>query len=281
MKGSNYKNILNEIRTIYKENYGEDNIDIIEVVLNDVIDLFYGKRNGFQKCDTEYHDLFHTLQVIPPFIGIIDGWNKSKNIPSISKEFFDLGIITVLLHDTGYIKTEDDIDGSGAKYTFTHVKKSSDFAGFYLPRIGLEKHKISAVQNIIMCTGMKINVDNILFNSEEERIIGYTLGTADLLGQMSDIDYLEKLPLLYNEFEEAYYYEGIEKLRERGATVYESAEDLKREAPHFYEIEVKGRLKKLGSMYKYLTYHFRDSRNYYIEAIEENMKRIKLSFILQ
>jgi len=88
MKKLTPKNILDEIRTICKENYQKDNTDIIEAVLNDVIDLFSGKRKGFQKCDTKYHDLLHTLQVIPPFIGIIDGWNKSQNTPFIIKRIF-------------------------------------------------------------------------------------------------------------------------------------------------------------------------------------------------
>ncbi|MEW6213800.1 MAG: hypothetical protein AB1478_01140 [Nitrospirota bacterium] len=273
------KNILDEIRAIYKENYQEANIDIIEVVLNDVIDLFSGKRKGFLKCDTKYHDLLHTLQVIPPFIGIIDGWNKSENTPNISREFFDIGIIAVLLHDTGYIKTEDDMYGTGAKYTFIHINRSADFAAHYLSEIGFEKHKISSVQNIIMCTGVKVDYNDLLFNSEEERIVGYALGTADLLGQMSAVDYPEKLPILYSEFEEAYRYEGIERLQERGITVFESAGDLIRKTPYFYAVVVIERFKNMGSIYKYLTHHFKDSRNHYIEAIEENIKKIKLTSI--
>jgi hypothetical protein len=37
------------------------------------------------------------------------------------------------------------------------------------------------------------------------------------------------------------------------------------------------RFKNMGSMYKYLTHHFKDSRNHYIEAIEENIRKIKLA----
>ena len=269
------QNIVNKIRAIYKKNYQEANIGIIEVVLNDVIDFFSGKRKGFLKCDTKYHDLLHTLQVIPPFIGIIDGWNKSENTPNISKEFFDMGIIAVLLHDTGYIKTEDDIDGTGAKYTFIHTQRSANFAAHYLKEIRFEKHKISSVQNIIMCTGAKVDYNKLPFNSEEEQITGYALGTADLLGQMSAVDYLEKLPILYSEFEEAYRYEGKERLHERGVAMFESGDDLIRKTPYFYENVVLGMFKNMGSLYKYLTYHFNDSRNHYIEAIEENIKKIQ------
>ena len=276
-KGLTPENILDELKIICKEIYGENNINLIKTALNDVTALFSGKRKGFQECDTRYHDLMHTLQVIPPFIGIIDGWNKNKSTPYISREFFDIGIIAVLLHDTGYIKTEDDIEGTGAKYTFTHIQRSADFAGLYLPQLGFDKYKISAIRNIIMCTGVKIDYTKIPFNSKEERTVGYALGTADLLGQMSANDYPEKLPVLYSEFEEAYRYEGIEKLRKREAIVYESVDDLIRKTPHFYEVVVLERFKNMGSMYKYLTYHFKDSRNHYIEAIEENIRKIKLA----
>ena len=276
-KGLTLENILDELKIICKEIYGENNIDIIKTAFNDVAALFSGKRKGFQKCDTRYHDLMHTLQVIPPFIGIIDGWNKNKSTPYISRECFDIGIIAVLLHDTGYIKTENDIEGTGAKYTFTHIQRSADFAGLYLPQLGFNKYKISAVQNIIMCTGVKIDYTKIPFNSDEERTVGYALGTADLLGQMSANDYLEKLPILYREFEEAYLYEGIEKLHKREAIVYKSVDDLIRKTPYFYEVIVLRRFKNMGSMYKYLSYHFKDSRNHYIEAIEENIRKIKLA----
>jgi len=241
---------------------------------------FSGKRKGFLQCDTRYHDLSHTLQVIHPFIGMIDGWNKSKHSPNISREFFDIGIIGVLLHDTGYIKTSDDIDGTGAKHTFVHTYRSADLAAHYLLEIGFEKHKISGVQNAIMCTGVKVDCNKLLFNSGEERIIGYALGTADLLGQMSAVDYPEKLPVLYSEFEEAYRYEGMERLHERGIPMFDSADDLIRKTPYFYENVAMGRFKEMGSLYKYLAYHFNGSRNPYIEVIEENIKKIRLNSII-
>jgi len=273
---SNLINILNMIRATYIKYYHESNVELIEVVLNDIIDLFSGRRKGFLRCDTKYHDLSHTLQVIPPFVGIIDGLNKSVNPLKVSREFFGIGIISVLLHDTGYIKSVDDIDGTGAKYTFVHTQRSAEFSANYLKEIGFKKQKISSVKNIIMCTGVNVNYNNLPFSSEEERIVGYALGTADLLGQMSSVDYPERLRLLYKEFEEAYHYEGIEKLKKRGIEIFESEDDLIRKTPSFFENVVMKRFKDMGSLYQYLTYHFTDSRNHYLEAIEKNIEKIKL-----
>lgn len=269
------KGILEGIRTVYKECYSETSIDIIARVLSNIVDLFSGEKRGFLKCDTGYHDLMHTLQVIPPFVGIIDGRNKSQHTPKISKELFDLGIIAVLLHDTGYMKAEGDIEGTGGKYTFVHIQRSIDFSGHYLSQLGFKENKINSVRNFIMCTGVVVDYEDLPFGSQEERIVGYTLGTADLLGQMSADDYPEKLPLLYREFEESYHYEGMETLRKKGVKIFASENDLIRNTPTFYEFDVMRRFEKMGSQYKYLTYHFKDARNHYIEAIEENVRKIK------
>src|SRR4030043_1043759 len=129
-----------------------------------------------------------------------------------------------------------------------------------------------------MCTGVIVDYNKLPFNSELERILGYALGTADLLGQMSAVDYPEKLPMLYREFEEAYHYEGVKKLRRKGTTVFKSADDLIRNTPNFYEVVVRERFEKIGSLYKYLTYHFKDSRNHFIESIEENIRKIRIHY---
>jgi hypothetical protein len=267
------RSIINVIKTIFYYNYGNNSIKTVEIVLNDIINLFKGKRRGFQKCDVKYHNIYHTLHTIPPFVEIIDGWNKSGNFPKISKEYFELGIIAVLLHDTGYIKAEDDSTGTGAKYTFIHIQRSIDFADHYLRQAGFGKSSILSVQNAIRCTGVSFHPENMQFSSEEERVIGYTLGTADLLGQMSSPDYPRKLLPLYEEFEEAYHFEGREKLNGMGIKLFDNADELVSDTQYFYKRIAMDRFLKMGSMYKYVTNHFGTVNNPYIEAIEENLKK--------
>jgi len=275
------QSLQNKIRKIYTEHFQNDDIETLKGVFDDLMDLFSGNMKGYLKCDTGYHDIKHTLQVIPPFIGILDGWNKSKKLPKITKEFFDRGIIAVLLHDTGYIKTDTDTEGTGGKYTFIHIQRSTDFATDYLSKKGFDRDTINSIKNIIMYTGVTVDYDKLPFNSEEEKIIGYALGTSDLLAQMSAGDYPEKLPTLYREFEESYQFEGIDELRKKGITVFESLDDLIKQTPSFYENTVKERFKNMGSLYTYLTYHFDDERNHYMEAIEENIKKIKRASSVQ
>lgn len=269
------KRVFDEIRAIYREHYNENNPVIIGTVFNDIIDFFSGKKQGVLKCDTPYHNLLHTLQVVFVFLKILHGWNQKEKKSKISKEFINIGIIAALLHDTGYLKTDNDVDGTGGKYTFIHIQRGIDFARYYMSLKGFRENQIKSVENILACTGLKIDYVTFSFYSEEERTIGYALGTADLISQMAASDYPEKLPLLYREFEEAYRYEGKEKLKKDGALLFESADDLIKKTPCFYEKIVKERLKRMGSMYKYLSDNL---KNPYIEAIEENIEKIKLNW---
>lgn len=268
------ESILRDIRTICEMNYSDNDITLIERVLDDVIDLFHGKRPGYQACDTEYHNLFHTFQTIPPFVGMIDGWNKGEGVPRISKKYFTSGTIGVLLHDTGYIKAEGDYDGTGAKYTFIHMERSVEFARQYLKEIGLDDDSIPSILNIIRCTGVTLNI-NIPFRNDEERIIGYALGIADLLGQMSANDYIEKLPVLHNEFVEANRFEGLDKLEGQTSIIPENADALIRSTPAFYENVALARFKLMGSLHEYLRLHFNSPDNPYMSAIEKNIALIK------
>jgi hypothetical protein len=272
-----YKSLISEIKSVCTKNYLTDDTHTIEAVFHDVVNLFEGKKKGYRRCDTQYHNLSHTFQTIPPFVQIIDAWNKTGGSPPVSKEYFEFGVMAVLLHDTGYIKTEEDRQGTGGKYTFSHIQRSVSFAGLYLPTIGLEEPRVAAVQNAIRCTGVFFD-NKVSFNSEEEKIIGYSLGTADLLGQMSRNDYLKKLPMLYREFEESYGFEGKEKLRALGVRMFKDAEDLIKSTPYFFETITMSRFRMMGSIYAYLTRDSNNPRNPYIEAIEENIKRIRHAF---
>jgi hypothetical protein len=266
--------MIDTIRRIVKANYDIDNISRIETIFNDVVRLFSGDFQGYQGCDTDYHDLEHTFQVLKPFFQIIDGWNRSGQKPKVSYKFFELGVIAVLLHDSGYIKKSGDDDGTGAKYTFVHIGRSIQFAREYLSSkaFNLGFNDILAVGNMIRCTGV-LERDR-RFTCNEERICGYALGIADLIGQLSAKNYPEKLPVLYNEFKEAYDYEGLDRLRKRNISIFESADALIDSTPVFYKSVVLRRFKDMGSLDRYLDYHQPYTAKYYDTAIAENISKI-------
>ncbi|MBU2622230.1 MAG: hypothetical protein KKD92_07940, partial [Proteobacteria bacterium] len=131
------------------------------------------------------------------------------------------------------------------------------------------KDQFKMCSDLLLCTEVEIDssVDKINFSSRETELLGKMLGAADLLGQMADRTYVEKLPFLFHEY------------REGNVGGYKSEMDLLMKTGAFYE-KMKIRLSKdLGNVARFLPAHFKArygiSRNLYEEAIEKNIKYIK------
>jgi hypothetical protein len=202
-------------------------------------------------------------------------WNRHRTgaEPRLTRRMFELGMLAILMHDTGYLKRKEDTEGTGAKYTLTHVDRSIQFAGELMRTKGYPEEDIAAVQNMIRCTGVNIKLDTIQFQSELERIAGFSLGTSDLLGQMAAADYVDKLPVLYSEFaESARFNEG--KMKTGG--FFSSAQDLMQKTPAFWEIYVQQKINRefLG-LFKFLNVPYPDGRNAYLERIDANIARLR------
>ena len=235
--------------------------------------IFLGRDPEFLPIDALYHDLEHTLQGTLALATLLHRRGQESVAPVLSAREFELAIMAILIHDTGYLKRRDDTSGTGAKYTFTHVQRSCDFAAVQLERRGYGAADISAVQNMIRCTGLDAAPSRIPFASEAERVCGFALGTADLVGQMAATDYPDKLPILYAEFQEAAEFS-------RGAQLglgFESAADLIARTPGFWREYV---LPKLNGEFLGLHHHLeveRDGRRRhpYLEAIEANLRRLE------
>jgi hypothetical protein len=99
--------------------------------------------------------------------------------------------------------------------------------------------------------------------SEMERTAGYVVGTDDYLGQMSDPHYIDKLPELYEEY------------REGNVPGFDSADDLIKKTPRFFEEVVMARLtREYHGVYRFAAGHF-GGRDLYIEGIRRNLGLIK------
>jgi hypothetical protein len=119
----------------------------------------------------------------------------------------------------------------------------------------------------LRCTGLDVKIAEIKFQSREHEILGKILGTADLIGQMANENYLEKLPLLYDEFKEG------------GVPGYNNAFDLLEKTPAFWEM-VKERLAlELGQVDLYLRDYSRVlwgiNQDLYRQAIDRNIERLQ------
>jgi len=240
--------------------------------IKDVLALFRGDFPGYSACDTGYHDLAHTLRLFPPFCQIAIALFRKHPATILPREL-ELGLLAVLLHDAGYIRKERDRNGTGAKYTFHHIDRSVDFARTYLPSFDYKEQDLLKVEHMIRCTGITPKRKRINFTSEGCRLLGYALGTADLLSQMSDPYYLGKLSLLFSELEEAYSYAGPNQLGKMEVQQFKSYRELIQHTPFFFK-KVAGKcLENMGAVYRLLE-DPETGLSPYLKRVQENMKGI-------
>jgi hypothetical protein len=159
---------------------------------------------------------------------------------------------------------------NGAVFTKIHVSRSADFLLRYLPAIGFGP-EADLASRLVHFTGYEMDVDDIKTSDPKDRLLGYMVGTADLIGQMSDRMYLEKCrEFLYQEFVLGSI--AREKLPDgREIVRYSSPEDLIYKTPGFYEYVARDRIRrKLGAADRYAEAHF-DGPSLYQSEIDSNM----------
>jgi hypothetical protein len=240
------------------------------------IACFTGQHAGYQAVDAHYHDLEHTMQGTLCMTRLLRGRAAAAGEPVLTEREFRLGLLAILLHDTGYLKKLDDKSGTGAKYTITHVSRSADFAGELLTEKGFPERDVRAVQNMIRCTGLNAKLDALPFADARERITGYALATADLLGQMAAGDYVEKLPVLYGEFAEASAFSGE---RSHFVSSFSGPEDLMAKTPGFWERSIRSKLDtEFLGLWRFLNRPYPHGPNEYMQRIEANMDKIRTRF---
>lgn len=265
--------VRREVRGIYVSMFPGADPEFVTPAFAWVMDCFRGRYANYQAIDARYHDLEHTLQGTLCFARLLQGYFRAQAKPELTRHMFDLGLVAILLHDTGYLKTKDDTEGTGAKYTLTHVSRSAEFACQLLSEHGFSPESIKSVQNMIRCTGVNVDLSHIPFTSELERNIGFALGTSDLLGQMAAEDYVDKLGILYSEFEESARYNSG-KFTSAGA--FASAQDLRSKTPMFWEKYVVPKIQgDFQGMHRFLGRPGPSEENEYIMKIRANLARLQ------
>ena len=238
----------------------------LKKVYSDIVCLFKGEYPGYRASHTKYHNLEHTCSVILATARLIHGLHVQGQI--FSSRVIELGLVAALFHDTGLIQTKKERGGTGAQYTIGHEKRSIVFMGKYLTASGFSAEDITDCGHIIMCTTLTLPLTEIPFRSDEIRLMGKVLGSADLIAQMADRNYLEKLPLLFMEFKEA---------RMSG---FETPGELFKNTGKFYHSVVRARLaEEMDNVSSAALFHFKKrwdiDRDLYAESITNNMKYMK------
>lgn len=265
--------VQNEVRSIFSTLFPEADDAFVGRAFGWTKQWFTGGYPGYQAIDARYHDLEHTLQGTLCLARLLRGRHFAGVRPTLTPKMFELGLLAILMHDTGYLKRSDDRDGTGAKYTLTHVRRSGEFAKTFLEAQGYNGSEVASVQNMIRCTGVNVDLSTIPFSSELEKHVGFALGTADLLGQMAATDYVEKLPVLYLEFAEAARFNGPASPK---SIAFNSAEELMRNTPVFWEKYVWPKLNNdFGGLYRYVSDPYPHGPNFYLDAVEANLARLR------
>lgn len=267
--------VCRAVQEILTRRYPGHSFALLERVFDDVARLFRGEVPGYLPCDTLYHDLRHTLDMTLAMARLIDGHDRSRpEAERLGPRRALLGVIAALFHDSGYIRSLDEAGHRGAEFTRIHVTRSGHFVARYLARAGLGEMAPLA-REIVHFTGYEVDFDDIHVEDRLDRRLGYLLGSADLVGQMSDRLYLEKCrDFLYEEFVLA----GIarEELPDGDErVVYASPEELLAKTPGFYEDITRKRLDGMfEGVHHYAEAHFGD-RNPYQEAIDLNISYLR------
>jgi hypothetical protein len=264
--------VNSEVDRIFLDLYPESSSERIDLAFRDLSIMYRGDRPGYHACDTAYHDIQHVLDVTLAMARLIDGYERARiGLEPLDATKFQLGVVTALFHDCGYIRTLDDKEHkNGGELTLTHVSRGALFLRDYLPGIGMgEVADVAA--SLIHFTGYEIPVPEIKVPSLAYKLLGSLLGSADIIAQMSDRCYLEKCrDRLYPEFVAG----GIARRRlpdGKEQVVYQSGEDLVRKTPRFYQGATRRLDADLGGTHRYAQDHFH-GQHLYLEELTKNIQ---------
>ena len=128
-----------EINRIFLDLYPASTTNALDRAFSDLDRIYRGEVPGFHACDTAYHDIQHVLDVTLAMARLIDGYERSRvGTDPLGKDLYQLGVITALFHDVGYIRRESETQAkNGAEFTLIHVSRGAQFLKDYLPSLGM------------------------------------------------------------------------------------------------------------------------------------------------
>jgi hypothetical protein len=217
----------------------------------DFDDLFRGRMPGYLGCDTVYHDIQHTLDGVLALARLIAGHESSEPAArQLGPGRATVGLITALLHDSGYIRhASDEGHLNGAEFTLSHVSRSAQFIDRYMSQAGLGGAARIARQ-IVHYTGYEVRYEQIYIRNEKDRCMGFP---EFVLGGV------------------AMYLSPTGEL----VTRYGSGLDLLRHTLDFFENVCTPRFEDdFGGVHRYMKAFF-EGRNPYMTALDKNILYLK------
>jgi hypothetical protein len=129
--------------------------------------------------------------------------------------------------------------------------------------------QIDDCSHLIMCTILNLPPKEIPFRSREIETLGKIVGTADLMAQIADRYYIEKLLLLFQEFQEA------------GIPDFATELDLLKKTEGFYKNVANQRLvHDFSGISTNMRAHFKQrygvKKDLYSESIQKNIDYLRI-----
>ena len=235
--------VLGEALTVAGQLAPHADAAAIRSAFGQTVALYRGEWHCTKGCNTKYHDLKHITDCFLAMIRLMHG--AAQTGIYLSDRQVHQGLVAALLHDVGYLQNSDDTEGTGAKYTACHVRRGMDFIQRHFAAFGLRESEVHACMAMIHCTDINCDPASIPFADETGQQLGKMLATADIMAQMADRTYLEKLLFLFYELDEA------------KINVYGDEVDLLSQSNDFY-LSMADRFEtQLSSANRFMIHHFR------------------------
>jgi hypothetical protein len=228
-------NFVEQLKAGYRRVYG-----LLEPGYPGIIE-FVGRLalENIANSDAPYHDVNHTVMVTLLGQEVLRGKHISEG--GVTPDDWLHFIISLLCHDIGYVRgiLRGDRDGryvcdfdggtvslppgaTDVSLTPYHVTRSKLFVRERFGRSTLTRINTEVIESNIEHTRFPVPQDEVHAQTSDYPGL---LRASDLMGQLSDIDYLRKIPALFHEFQET----GMaEKLG------YKNSDDLRAAYPAFF-----------------------------------------------
>jgi hypothetical protein len=250
--------VFAEVRRLCEYMAPDIDSSLLQQIVDDAVRLYEGQFPGRRENKTAYHNLGHALSVMLAAARILHGAFVEGR--RVSENMILLTLICAVFHDTG----------TGAEHTIGYEARSVEFVRNYIENYvnELPTPFVDLVPWVIEFTRLGSDTDSSEMPDGETLFCARVVGTADVLAQIADRLYLEKLLLLYKEF------------REAGMNAFESEDELIRQNQEFVHSVIANRLPgPLGGVAGYLRSHFQvrtgQDRNYYMESVERNLAYLR------
>lgn len=255
------QSVFEEVQNLISQVYLDYDFTWLSAVFKDVVNLYNGNYPGYRPCSTHYHDLKHMTDGLLALASLINGAHASG--VSFREKQVTLALIAAMLHESGYIQREDDTTGTGAKYALVRLERTLEFVNQYFAQNGYDATDCELCCTFVKSTDVAEDLETFPFSSEGELTLAQMIATADIIGQIADRTYLEKLLFLFQELSEVHVLGFKTEL-----DLLESTLDSFRQAQHRME-------HNLGNVKIYFRQHFMNrweiDYDMYDYAIESNI----------